>query len=248
MPQDGHAYTRTATQPKDLEEANPEDTIDHDSLSSPRQPRFRATRPAHQRGNSQPENDTERGRGRSRDTSRTSSRVRDGGTRTPRATSTTGVSRPLTPIATSPLLGPVPISPDASYRSLGVQPSTAEGMRRTKSSDGYGSTGSTVPSPVPRSERLRDQDVSPLPGHNEDDDEQISSSVDLDITPRLADVSRIPGPAMAFPSRIDDRVRIQARRSLSSEEPHHRTGRMGGHGGGSRQGAKAGNVVMLDDV
>jgi hypothetical protein len=109
-------------------------------------------------------------------------------------------------------------------------------MRRTRSSDGYGSTGSTVPSPVPRAQRLHDHDVSPIPGQDDDSDG------DPDITPRMADVSRIPGPTMVFPSRIDDRVRIQARRSLSSEEPRRRTE---GHEG-SR--TREENVVMLDDV
>jgi hypothetical protein len=212
--------------------------MEDDSPSSPRQPRPRINPGTHHRENSlsaAPAADTERGRGRSRDASRASSRVRDGGSRTPRTTSTTGLSRPLTPIATSPLLAPISVSPVSPYRSLGVLQS-GEGMRRTRSSDGYGSTGSTVPSPVPRAQRLHDHDVSPIPGQDDDSDG------DPDITPRMADVSRIPGPTMAFPSRIDDRVRIQARRSLSSEEPRRRTD---GHEG-SR--TREENVVMLDDV
>lgn len=240
MPQDGHAYTQAATQPKDLEEAILEETMDDDSTSSPRHPQ-RRTNLTHRREDSLSATsapDTERGRGRSRDASRASSRVRDGGSRTPRTTSTTGISRPLTPIATSPLLAPISVSPVSPYRSLGVLQPSGEGMRRTRSSDGYGSTGSTVPSPVPRTQRLRDHDVSPIPGQDDDSDG------DPDITPRMGYVSRIPGPTMAFPSRIDDRVRIQARRSLSSEEPHRRAG---GHEE-SRNGAKEGNVVMLDDV
>jgi hypothetical protein len=212
--------------------------MEDDSPSSPRQPRPRTNLGTHHRENSlsaAPAPDTERGRGRSRDASRASSRVRDGGSRTPRTTSTTGLSRPLTPIATSPLLAPISVSPVSPYRSLGVLQS-GEGMRRTRSSDGYGSTGSTVPSPVPRAQRLHDHDVSPIPGQDDDSDG------DPDITPRMADVSRIPGPTMVFPSRIDDRVRIQARRSLSSEEPRRRTD---GHEG-SR--TREENVVMLDDV
>lgn len=72
--------------------------------------------------------------------------------------------------------------------------------------------------------------------------------IDPDATPRCADFSadRLPGP-QAMPSRIDDRVRIQARRSLSNEgnEPRRSERR---HTGGRRHDAPAGNVVMLDDV
>lgn len=245
MPQDGHAYTPAPTQPKDLEEALLEDTTDREPDSSPTQRRIRTTVSTHKRSDSA-EIDNERGRGRSRDASRTSSRVRGGddGLRTPRTASTTGMipSRPLTPIigTTSPLLAPIHVSPGPAFRSLGVHQG-AEDMRRTRSSEGYGSTGSTVPSPVPRAQRLRDQDVSPLPGSVEGDDDYVPFP-DPDITPRPVDVSRIP--ATAFPSRIDDRVRIQARRSLSSEEPRRTSGGLSG----SREGAGEGNVVMLNDV
>ncbi|GHJ88606.1 hypothetical protein NliqN6_5008 [Naganishia liquefaciens] len=259
MPQDGHAYTPAPTQPKDLEEALLDDSIDPEPDSSLTQSRFPTTFPSHQRGDSLNTIDGERGRGRSRDASRTSSRARGDhvdGLRTPRTASTTGVPRQRTPVvATSPLLGPIPVSPGPSNRSLGMNHLyDAEGMRRTKSTDGYGSTGSTAPSPVPRADRIRDQDVSPLPGlgntgdrdNDDDDDDDVDGPFpDLDITPRPADVSRIPGPSMIFPSRIDERVRIQARRSLSSEEPR----RKGGRGTqGSRDGAGLGHVVMLDDV
>ena len=247
MPQDGHAYTPAPTQPKDLEEALLDDPTDGEPHSSPTQPRLASTFTFHQRGDSL-DADGERGRGRSRDASRTSSRVRgdDDGTRTPRTTSTTGIPRQRTPVvATSPLLTPITVSPGPSYRSLSMNHlQGAEGMRRTKSSDGYGSTGSTVPSPVPRAQRLRDQDVSPLPGSGGyDNDDGLFS--DLDITPRPADVSRIPDPVLTFPSRINDRVRIQARRTLSSEEPR----RTSGDGmRGTRESAGAGNDVMLNDV
>ena len=247
MPQDGHAYTPAPTQPKDLEEALLDDPTVPESQSSPTQPRLPSAFTSHQRGDSL-HADGERGRGRSRDASRTSSRVRgdDDVNRTSRTTSTKGIPRQRTPVvATSPLLTPVTVSPGPSYRSLSTNHlQTAESMRRTKSSDGYGSTGSTVPSPVPRAQRLRDQDVSPFPGSENNDHEDDLFS-DLDITPRPADVSRIPGPVLTFPSRISDRVRIQARRSLSSEEPRRTSG---DEIRGTREGTGTGNVVMLDDV
>jgi hypothetical protein len=118
-------------------------------------------------------------------------------------------------------------------------------MRRTRSGDGYGSTGSTTPSPVPRALKLSDEDIFPLPTHDvgSSPGRRFEESVgDPDATPRPGDGAGFPMP-LGMPSRIDDRVRIQARRSLSNEgEVPQRVRRWGG-----RHGEEA-NVVMLDDV
>lgn len=111
-------------------------------------------------------------------------------------------------------------------------------MRRTRS-DGYGSTGSTTPSPVPRALKLSDDDIFPLPPN---DVGSVHIDADPDATPRPSDAG-FP-TLQVMPSRIDDRVRIQARRSLSNEGelPRH-VNRWNKAGRGEPE-----NVVMLDDV
>lgn len=118
-------------------------------------------------------------------------------------------------------------------------------MRRTRSGDGYGSTGSTTPSPVPRALKLSDEDVFPLASSHDVDSfprRHVEEGFDPDATPRPGETTGFP-VRWEMPSRIDDRVRIQARRSLSNEGemPRHASRWGGRHG-------EEGNVVMLDDV
>ncbi|KAJ9097680.1 hypothetical protein QFC21_004717 [Naganishia friedmannii] len=261
-------YTAASTiVPKDIEQGlvsssyeHPEET--HDSSSS------NASVP--------PLNHTERGRGKSRESSRASSRFRGaggggaGGSRTPRSTtgSRTG-SRGLTPIPT------YSASPsNAEHNSLKPKPRSGA-MQRTRSNDGYGSTGSTEPSPAFRGLTLRDAmeddgEVFALGGDDpprndkraDTADAEEHNAVDPDATPRPDTGGTFqPAPSVVAPKRINDDVRIQARRSLSSEgshivrRSHHRSKRNDHHKGNSTvttlesdAEAEGENVVLLNDV
>ncbi|KAJ9123903.1 hypothetical protein QFC22_000693 [Naganishia vaughanmartiniae] len=236
----GYHYTAApSTAPKDLEEAVDSSSFDHQQDNQAPSPSTYDSLPP-------PLHHTERGRGKSRESSRasSSSRFRDavGDTRTPR--SATGSSRGLTPLpSTSSTFT------NAELGSLKVKPQ-AGAMSRTRSTDGYGSTGSTEPSPAFPGLTLRDED------EDEDEDEDdgydgfalggeesprtnkatADTGTDAheveepDKTPRPDTGGTFqnqppppsslppPPPFKVAPKRMNDDARIQARRSLSSEE------------------------------
>lgn len=217
---------------------------------------------------------TERGRGKSRESSRasSSSRIRGGGgSRTPRSTtgSRTGSRKGrMTPI---PGYSTSPRTNNPEHKSL--RP-VSGAMSRTRSSDGYGSTGSTEPSPAFRGLTLAvDPDVFSLGG--QDPHAEIGKSVtkavmeeheamdpDFETTPRpdtggTFASSSPPKSSSVASRRINDDVRIQARRSLSSEGRHvvskgfHRGKRNDRYGKTTRGGGSdtdSGSVVLLNDV
>lgn len=230
--EEGYAYTPAPTQPKDLENASPAHS-DTEGTPPARQSRLRGTSHA-----TPSTGDADRGRSRSRDSSRASSRLR-GGSRTRQ----TG-SRPLTPLTTphSPLLNPQALPEDEidspPDRGLRVK---SEPMRRNRS-DGYGSTGSTTPSPVPRALQLSNDDIFPLRSDDIGGSVNAHDETDPDATPRPSGVAHSFPVPPGMSSRIDDRVRIQARRSLSNE------GAVPRHGSRWKQHGEGENVVMLNDV